>query len=214
MVRKVRLLTDSMIKKGKALAVLEATVLKEELVANRKKVQFRSDYAKVEVVKTYLALGANLTLTSSATGVPLRTLHLWKSSTWWKNLVNEIKKVEKLELSAKTKAILDRSLDQIIDRLDNGDIILNQKTGTIERKKLSARDLNQITKDIMDRKLILDRAFEEKVVEVDKGDRLAALAERFANLAEATLENTKKRPVVEVTDVVFVKEEVKHNATS
>ena len=56
----------------------------------------------------------------------------------------------------------------------------------------------------MDRKHIIDKAFEvhEPMPEA-AGDKLAALAERFARLAEATLD--KKKEVV-VTDVVFVKE--------
>jgi len=71
-----------------------------------------------------------------------------------------------------------------------------------------AAQLHQIAKDMIDRKNILDKAFEETVQVQGNGDKLAALAERFAKLAEATLEN--KKPAIEVTDVVFVQE--KQNA--
>lgn len=204
MVRKVRLITDSMLKNAAARAVVEATALKEELIKNRKKAQFRSDSVKVEVVKTYLALGANAVLTAGATNIPLRTIKQWKTQNWWKNLVIELKKAEKLELSAKTKTIIERSMELLADRLENGDAFYHPKTGEIIRKPVPAVTLHQIAKDMIDRKNILDKAFEEKIVVETKGDKLAELAERFAKLAEMSIE--KKKPVVEVTDVVFGKE--------
>lgn len=211
MVRKVRLLTDSELKKGKALAVIEATVLKESLMAERKKKQknyrLRSDYAKIEVVKSYIALGGNLQLTAASVGIPLRTLESWKASAWWKNLVNELKKAEKLELSAKTKLIIERSMDLLADRLENGDAYVDMKTGEVRRKPVGAVVLHQIAKDMIDRKNILDKAFEEKVIETSKDDKLAALAERFAKLAEMSIE--KQKPQVNVTDVVYVTEKEK-----
>lgn len=212
MVRKVRLITDSMLKNAAARAVVEATALKEELIKNRKKAQFRSDSVKVEVVKTYLALGANAALTAGATNIPLRTIKLWKTQNWWKNLVNELKKAEKLELSAKTKTIIERSMELLADRLENGDAFYHPKTGEIIRKPVPAVTLHQIAKDMIDRKNILDKAFEEKVVVETKGDKLADLAERFAKLAEMSIE--KKKPVVEVTDVVFVQEEAKEKSNA
>lgn len=204
MVRKVRFLTDSEIKNGAALAVMEATALKEELVKNRKKQQFRSDSTKVEVVKTFLALGCNLKLTAGSCNIPYRTLQVWSASQWWKGLVNELKKAEKLELSAKTKLIIERSMELLMDRLENGDVILNSKTNQTYRRPVPAKELNTIVKDMIDRKNTLDRAFEETIVTVSKDDKLAALAERFAKLAEMSLE--KKQPTVEVTDVIFAKE--------
>ena len=204
MVRKVRLITDSMIKNAAARAVVEATAFKEELMKKRKKAQFRSDHVKVEVVKTFLALGGNLQLTSGATNIPYRTLNVWKATNWWKNLVNELKKAEKLELSAKTKTIIERSMELLADRLENGDAFYHPKTGEIIRKPVPAVTLHQIAKDMIDRKTILDKAFEEKIVHEAKGDKLADLAERFAKLAEQSIQN--KKPTVEVTDVVFGKE--------
>jgi hypothetical protein len=84
-----------------------------------------------------------------------------------------------------------------------------RKTGEIIRKPVPAVTLHQIAKDMIDRKNILDKAFEEKVVSEPAGNKLADLAERFAKLAEMSIQN--KKPTVEVTDVVFATEE-KHLA--
>lgn len=207
MPRKIRLLTDSPVKHQAAVQRMDEIILKEDLKKARKEHQrqrlLRSDSTKVEVVKTFVALGGNLQLTAASCGIPHRTLQNWKATTWWKNLVSELKKAEKLELSAKTKTIIERSMMLLADRLENGDAFFNQKTGEVQRKPVSAKDLHTIAKDMMDRKLILDKAFEEKIVEATEGNKLAALAERFAKLAEATLEN---KPKIEVTDVVFAEE--------
>jgi hypothetical protein len=202
--QKVRFLTDSEVKKGIALSRVEAEVTKAELVKNRKKYQMYSDSNKVEVIKTYVALGGNLALTAAATKIPVRTLESWKIQSWWKHIVGELKKADKLELSAKTKTLIEKSLELMHDRLDNGDFFYNPKTGVIERKPVGIRDVHLIAKDLMDRKHIIDKAFEvHEPMQEAAGDKLAALAERFARLAEATLD--KKKEVV-VTDVVFVKE--------
>jgi hypothetical protein len=206
--RKLRLLTDSTIKHDKAVEILTTKVeLMEARKKHKKNYHMRSDATKVEVVKTYLALGGNLKLTAEAVQIPYRTLYVWKCSDWWKNLIAECKKVEKLEMSHRTKMIVEKSMTLLEDRLLNGDIIYNQKTGELIRKPVMAKDLHTIAKDMLDRKLLLDKSFEEKVIEVSKDDRLADLAARFASLAEKALE--KPKPHVEVTDVIFA-EEIKH----
>lgn len=203
--RKLRLLTDSTIKHDKAVDILTTKVeLMEERKKHKKNYFMRSDATKVEVVKTYLALGGNLTLTAAAVQIPYRTLYVWKCSDWWKNLVAECKKVEKLEMSQRTKMIIEKSMMLLEDRLENGDIFYNQKTGELQRKPVIAKDLHTIAKDMLDRKLILDRSFEEQVVEVSKDNKLEDLALRFAALAEKALE--KPKPYVEVVDVIFAEE--------
>ena len=205
MARKVRLLTDSKIKKEQALELLNQRIeLVEERKAHQKRSRMRSDSVKIEVIKTFVALGGNLMQTAAATGVPVQTLHLWKRTDWWKNLLAELKKTEKLEMSQRTKLVIEKSLELLNDRLENGDVKINRKTGEAERVPVPAKELHTIAKDMLDRKLILDKSFEQEVVEVSKDDRLKSLAERFAALAEKALE--KPKPTVEVTDVIFAEE--------
>jgi hypothetical protein len=201
---RTRLLTDSTIKKQQAID----HVLKKELILERKKHQkkqrMRSDHTKIEVVKSYLALGGNLTLTAGSTNIPYRTLQAWKASEWWKNLVAELKKEEKLTLSAKTKAILERTMELTAERIENGDFIYDQKKGELVRRPLPAKDLHKITVDMMIRRDIIDEATAERVVMKNNDEKLADLAKRFADLATLALE--KPNTVVEVTDVIFAEE--------
>lgn len=202
---RTRLLTDSPIKKAQALKHIEKHDTIEARRIEKKKQRMESDHTKIEVVKTFLALGGNLSLTAGATGIPLRTLFLWKSKNWWKELVENLRREEKLTLSAKTKRILELSMEQTLDRLERGDFVIDQKTGEFLRKPVPARELNKITSDMLEQKAKLDLATEEKQEMKSNDDKLADLAKRFAELAEKAMERPK--PVIEVTDVIF-KEDV------
>ena len=202
---RTRLLTDSPIKKALALKHIDKHDQKESAAIMAKKPRMVSDHTKIEVIKTYLALGGNLSLTAGATGIPIRTLFLWKTKNWWKEITATLKREERLTLSAKTKRILELSMDQTIDRLENGDLVIDPKSGALIRKPVNARELNQITKDMMERKEQLDISTEEKQELKGYDDKLAVLAQRFADLAQLALE--KPKPKIEVTDVIFVEED-------
>ena len=88
MAKKPRILTDSKIKKEQSIAVFEREALIEERKKHQRSYKMRSDETKIEVVKTYLALGGNLALTASVTEISKDTLKVWKASAWWSNLVN------------------------------------------------------------------------------------------------------------------------------
>ncbi len=202
---KKRFLTDSEPKKQQALIALE----REALVAERKKHQraykMRSDDTKVDVVKTYLALGGNLTLTANVTEISRDTLKVWKASNWWKTIVEELQKQEKLELSAKTKRILEKTMEVLADRVINGDFIYDQKMGRLVRKPICAATAHKISVDLIDRTQLLDKATEEKDDETSTDlTRLADLAKRFELLANKQEQQITQKPVVQVTDVVYI----------
>ena len=203
MAKKTHLLTDNVAVHGQSLATLEKAVLVAERKKHQRQKVLRSDDTKIEVVKTFLALGGNLSLTAAATAIPYYTLKDWKATSWWKGLVTEIKQSEKLELSAKTKRILDKAMDVLADRVMNGDFIYDQKAGQLVRKPITAKDAHTISMDLIDRTALLDKTTEEGVDTKDRDlARLEALAEKFAKLAN----KIDTRPTIEVTDVVFVEE--------
>jgi hypothetical protein len=183
--------------------------LREELLSQRKEHRRKlkdkrayTDSEKIETVKTWLVLGGNTQLTAATTKVSDETIRLWRKQDWWTELENALRKEERLELSAKTKVILDKSIDQLKDRVENGDYVFDQKSGEIRRKPVSAKDLLKITVDMIDRKELLDRNSMENVKPESNEDKLAELAKRFEEIAN----KINKKPSVEVTDVVFVED--------
>lgn len=186
----IRLLTDNFKERASSLEAM-------------KQVKRYSDAQKVEVAKAYLALGCNATLTARTMKMSLETLKDWKTKAWWQTLVGEIKKEEKLEVSSRLGKLINKTLVQLEDRVDHGDHVLNQKTGEIVRKPLGAKDLVVVTNMGMERREIIEKQTEEKHTSMSNEEKLIALAERFAKLAEKATD----KPAVNVTDVVFVKEE-------
>lgn len=151
-----------------------------------------------------MVLGS-LKLVSGALKIPFDTLKVWKTSEWWKTVEEDLRVQDDLQLSTRLQKIVNKSYDVIEDRLEHGDFVYDQKTGTMRRKPVNMRDAHRVAVDLMDkREVILERHMDGTSVTKDKiEETLADLAKNFAKIA-ATINETK-RPV-EVTDVVFGKE--------
>lgn len=161
-----------------------------------------SDQARQEAVKVYLATG-NLKEVSRVTGISYYTLVDWKEQDWWQQQTGEFRKEEKFTLAARTTRIMNEAIEALNDRIINGDYIYDQKKGELVRKPLQAKDLNQITATMMIQKEQYEKATVEQEKRVSNEDKLKELAERFAALAEKAIQ----KPPVNVTDVVYVKDD-------
>ena len=144
-----------------------------------------SDSQRIGAVTTYLASG-NMSLTSVATEIPLATLNRWKIAPWWKEMVEQIRSEENLVLDAKLAKVVSKSVDELLDRVEDGDYQFDQKTGKIVRIPIKARDAAKITTDMIDRRQLLQGRQNEKKDTAQKiEDRLLKLAEQFASFGKA-----------------------------
>lgn len=156
-----------------------------------------SDKQKIEAVQSYLLLG-NLALTSRILKIPEITLRVWKTTEWWHNVVDDIRQQESMEMSGRLKKIIDASLAATEDRLLNGDMMYDNKTGQMVRKPVNMRDAHKVAVDLMDKKKLLDKEVLEGPIEAQEDDRLLKLAEKFASFVQV-----KMKPVetIDVEDV-------------
>lgn len=143
-----------------------------------------SDSQKLEAVKTHLMLG-HLGMTAAMLKIPEETVRRWSKTAWWHSIADDLRQQDELMLSSRLKRIVEKSLDVVEDRLDNGDFVYDQKTGQMRRKQVNMRDAHKVALDMSQkREAILNnnapRASEEQVA-----DKLIKLAERFAELAGA-----------------------------
>ena len=88
---------------------------------------------KIEAITAYLTTG-NLRITAAMTGIGYQLLCTWKTKQWWKEYEYEIKNAKRNETKDKLSKIVDKTLVMLEDRLDNGEIVLNNKTGELIRK--------------------------------------------------------------------------------
>lgn len=138
------------------------------------------DSKKVEVVTTYLSTGSPK-LTEAITGVPIKTFEDWKKRPWWKEMVEQIQSNEDMELSTKLKKVVDKSLETVLDRMENGDFMYDPKEGRMVRVPVKMRDTHRVLTDVIDKRMLLQKRptkITEHQTTVD--DRLERLAQQFA----------------------------------
>lgn len=156
-----------------------------------------SDSQKIEAVTTHMALGSRA-LTSAVLSIPDYTLRDWMRSAWWKEIADELRVQEDIQLSSRLKKIIDSSLTATEDRLKNGDWIYNNKTGELIRKPPNLRDVHRVSMDLVTKKHELEGRNQTSVPLEAIENKLKKLAESMTELANKT-----KKPQIEVTDVVF-----------
>ena len=159
-----------------------------------------SDGQKLEAVTTYLMIG-NLAATARILKIPEETMRHWRRSTWWVDIESELKTQDELQLSARLKKIVDKSIDAVEDRLEHGDFVYDQKTGQMRRKPVAMRDAHKVSMDLIDkRNLLLNN---NKTVQTDEqmSDKLLKMMQQFAEFAQGKLDKNNIVEDVEIKEV-------------
>jgi hypothetical protein len=121
--------------------------------------------------------------------VPLPTLTKWKHALWWNELVDDIQSGDNQKADNKMSKVIDRALDIIVERLEQGDYQYDQKTGKLVKVPLKARDLERISSGLFDkRQLLRKQPTNIKADTLTQTDRLLQLAEQFAKFAGKPVE--------------------------
>jgi transposase-like protein len=161
---------------------------------------------KIEVVSQYLVLG-NMKLVAATTGVSHDLIRQWKGQPWWKELEGEIRATQNIEMDTKLSKIVDKSLDAVLDRIENGDFIYDQKSGEIRRKPAALRDIHRVSVDMISKRELIRGNAENRneTTKISTEEQLKLLAQEFAKWVDKD-----KHPVidlVEVEDAVYEERE-------
>ena len=138
---------------------------------------------KIEAVTTYLILG-NLTLTAQTVGVPHVTLKLWHRQPWWKEMEVAIQVESDQELDGKLAKRIDKCLEVVNDRLENGDFQYDPKTGQFVRKPVSMKDGWKAASEMIDKRWLIRKMPQNQVDQAAVGDILKNLAKEFSDMAK------------------------------
>jgi hypothetical protein len=142
---------------------------------------------RIEVVTKYLALG-NMSLVAELTGVGHQLCRLWKTQPWWKEMEAEIRAARTSQVDSKLSKIIDKSLEMIEDRLENGTVEV-AKDGSIFRRPANIKEITNVSQVLMGQQLQMQKAQKEELVQQEQisvKDQLAMLAAEFAKF------NTKR----------------------
>jgi len=159
---------------------------------------------RIEVVSQYLVLG-NMKLVSATTGVSYDLIREWKGKPWWVELEAEIRASQNIEMDTKLSKIVDKSLDAVLDRVENGDFIYDQKSGEIRRRPVALRDVHRVSVDMISkqdliRKGVSDRGEDSKI---SVEEQLKMLAQNFAKWVTDAEKEKKTIDLVEVEDAIY-----------
>jgi len=148
--------------------------------------QVWTDAKKVETVTTWLILG-NVPLVAATVGIPAGTIRRWRFEPWWGELVREIQSESDQELDTKLAKRVDKALDIINDRLENGDFQYDPRSGQFVRKPVGLRDTWKMTSEMVDKRMLLRKIPRESTNQEAVGDILKNLAKEFADMAHKRL---------------------------
>lgn len=149
-----------------------------------------SDKKKYEVVTTWLALG-KVPMVEGVTGVPKETIRQWKMQPWWAEMVTTIQTESNQELDSKLSAIIERSLDAVNERIENGEFKLDARTGKVLRVPVQLRDVHRVAVDLLDkRQLVRNLPLKEKQ-EQQNADILKKLADQFSDWVKLNMKQPK-----------------------
>lgn len=136
----------------------------------------------LRAVATYLGTG-NLTKASKASKVPISTIQTWKrDSGWWPMLAQYIRSKMSEELDAKLTGIINKAIDEMHDRMENGEEVVT-KTGEIVKKSVSFRDLAVGAAIGYDKRALQRGGATQRVEHVDQRDRVKKLEQQFKRIA-------------------------------
>lgn len=156
--------------------------------SNHKEGEWWSDAKRIEVVTTWLALG-KIPLVAACTGVPEGTIRQWRQQPWWKETEISVQTETDQELDAKLAKRIDKALDVIWDRLENGDFMFDPKSGDFMRRPVSMKDTNRVMVDMEDKRLLLRKQPREVQSQQAVADILKNLAAEFASMAKKKVQD-------------------------
>ena len=156
---------------------------------------------KAAAVTAYIALG-NSELVEALTKIPAGTIRAWKRMEWWKELEGVLREEEHSTLDSKLRKVVEKSLDLVMDRLDNGDFVFDQKSGQCIRKPVNLKDVHKVSVETIDRREILKKFSVKAIAKPSLENHIKELAAQFEQFTKSL-----RRPrEVDVIDVEVIKD--------
>jgi hypothetical protein len=143
-----------------------------------------SDKQKMEAVCSFAVCG-NSRRVAELTGVPEATIRSWKQTEWWYETTQRIVQEENEELDTKLTKLINKAVDNVNDRLDNGDMVYDTKRGKLVNRPMSGKDTAIVAAITLDKRQLLRGQPTSRVESVSQDERLLRLAEQFATFSKA-----------------------------
>lgn len=151
-----------------------------------------------------LLIYGNQAEVARVTGIPATTLSYWRSCEWFDSFTADAMQHVGHEIRAGLTAIVGKTVQNAIDRLDNGDIKTHvirtedeagNVTSTVQTCRVPAtlKDISYAGAMFIDRWLLL-QGKATRITHTEGADRYATLAKALAGKAERVLEHDEGKP--------------------
>ena len=166
------------------------------------------DKKKYEAVCLWVS-GMNMREVAVQMNIPYNTIRQWRVSSWWNDIVKDIQSEDKQVTDAKLSKILDKTLDTIMDRLEHGEFIYDQKTGKVKRAPVKIRDATVAMNTVMDKRQLIRKEPTKIVEQQSTAAQLQNLAEQFSAFVSGMKQSKPLEHVVNeyIDDVTVEKQQ-------
>ena len=149
---------------------------------------------RVQFISDYL-LNPNLAAIARKHDVPYATAMSWKQKEWWHSISEDILQNHKEELLAKQRAILERTYDELGDRLENGDEFFYPDSGHV-RVKVKANHLATIA----DTTLKANQLLQGKATQISHVT-IESLADKLRTITQEAIEVTPSQTIQQIEQI-------------
>ena len=122
---------------------------------------------------------------SEMTGIDPKFLRQWKDEPWWSEIQKKVFVEQNEKLASRISGVLDRSLDHLVDRLDNGDYLWDVRKSKLVRKPVDTKVLSNLFNNLITRRQLIRGEPTSITTQVAVDDRLKLLADQFQKFALA-----------------------------
>lgn len=157
--------------------------------------------SRVEALTVYLTLGS-AAATAEHTGIPAPTIREWTKKPWWNQLAEEIRKEKEAEIDAKLTALIDKTLSTLENRLTEGEVVYNPRTGEQIRVPVKTIDAVRIFDKVHEKRALTRGDPTKRVETITTEQRLESLANQFTKFGkgEVIVDGEYEEVIEESTD--------------
>lgn len=141
---------------------------------------------KVEACTLYAVYG-DFEIVSEKTRVPVATLKSWHQEPWWVDIQRQVYIEQNENLSSRINIVLDKSLVEIADRLENGDYYFTKGSQELRRKPVDTKTLALLFDNLTTKRQLVRGEPTSISAKIGVDDRLALLADSFEKFAKSRL---------------------------
>ena len=156
------------------------------------------DTKKIECATLYAVTG-NMKKVAELAGVPYSTIQSWRKTEWFNALLEEIRLENDQQLDAKMSGIIDKVMDEIKNRLFEGDVVVG-KHGELIRKPVALRDLSIVMGINIDKRNLMRGKPTSRTESTSIEQRLETLMKKFSEMGKK--EESPAKPVSQKIETI------------